>query len=161
MIFSCVCVSMHSLHSHCVCECPSLCAYVCWECPRCEFHPLWNCQRTKCSFEPWGLKGLQISPSIFLLLGGGRLFALRTLTKWPLNHFRVLELGGPSKAFPPTRPTLAQRRLLCFIHTNRRATGKGLSMPNNFAQPTSKGGSKKWSISLVVWESQNSSKQTY
>lgn len=105
--------------------------------------------------------GLPIQPSIFLL-GGGWLFALGILTIQPLNHFRAVELGGPSKAYPHTHPVLAQRRVLYLIHSSdRQATGKGLFVPSSSAQSSSKWGSKKRSINPVVWEPQNSSKQTY
>jgi hypothetical protein len=152
------CVHMYPLHLFMYVN--SVC--VCWECLWCEFCTPLKFQRTKYCFETQGeCGGLQVQPSIFLLLGGGRLFALGTLTIWPLNHFRVVELGGPSKAFLHTHPVLAQREVLCLIHSERQATGKGLPMPSSFAQSSSEWESKRRSISLVVWESQNSSKQTY
>lgn len=60
-----------------------------------------------------------------------------------IKSFQVVELGGPGQALPHNYPILAQRGVLCLTHTNQQATGKGLPLPNNFAQSSSHTGEAK------------------
>lgn len=87
--------------------------------------------------------GLQTQPSIFLLLlRGRRLFTLGTLTRWLLNRFRVVELGGPSKASPFWHNEGCYASDMQTGMPQKKGSLCQITLPG----PTLWWGSKKWSI---------------